>query len=89
METLALSAAEEVLAANGKKHFSSTSCDKSSFSLSKTESGMGALLGRKRSRRNCVSDTNTSTGSLDELAGERRREKAGRGRALRQSYIAP
>ena len=85
METLALSETEEVFAVNGRKHLSNTSCDRSSFSRSTIDSGRGAELGKKRRRSSCVSDTNTITGSWDELDGERRREKAGSGSGLTHS----
>lgn len=49
--------------------------------------GSGALFGSIRSRHNRVSETNTTVGKRDEFVGATRREKAGTGRGLTQTYI--
>ena len=79
IETLALSSVDDVVAANGRKHFSRTSCERSSLFLTDTECGCGALLGRTLNMKTCERVTITAVGMCDEAEGDIRSEKAGNG----------
>jgi hypothetical protein len=80
-DTRALSAIDDVAAAHGRMARSSTVCVMPSASTSASARD-GALPGERRARTRRAKETRTSEGRAESADGEKRREKAGRGRNL-------